>query len=1249
MVIRSFSLNKVELCEPVLENAFRKEQEYLRGIDTDRLLAGFRETAGLPKKAERYPGGWENAEIGGHTLGHYMTALAQLFAATGAKDIEDRLDYILSELSACQAESGFLFASPEELFDRLERGEPAWVPWYTMHKVISGLLAVYQLGNRPQALELAVKLGIWVYERTAKWTDEVRERVLLIEYGGMNDCLYELYKETGRKEFADAAAKFDEIDLFQKLAEGEDVLPNKHANTTIPKFLGALNRYFALGESEVFYLNAAKSFFDIVTKNHTYVTGGNSEWEHFRAPGTLGKERTCCNCETCNTHNMLKLAEGLFFATGEKRYMDYYERTFFNAVLGSQNPETGMTMYFQPMATGYFKVYSKPFEHFWCCTGTGMENFTKLNSAIYHTGENRLYVNLYIASVLHDKKSGIDLMQKTDLNHFDTVTFSLTMAEEKRFTMAFRVPDWTGQRFELKVNGETVDYSVQKGYILVERTWRMEQQITLRFFPEITLHPLPDATYTVAATYGPFVLAASLGQKDMTTELTGVNVTIPTKKISVRETVLVKNVSTREWFADCKKNFVKTDGEVAFYLSGTDADGELLFTPYYKHYNNRYGIYFNYVAAAGLSESELAALSKKQEEIADMAALEIQNQTGKTGDTLSLAEAADAVEKSRKLKNAKKIAEKKAVMKEAEGTAEGACGKKKHVAGIVLGHVIGALVLAVLLYVFAGPVGKVFSKAKGAVDGFLQKNVPGVAEVFGVSGDVEGERPENSPPEIKKVYLENPQEYAAACKLPEGYRAFVAELAGKEYICVEGMGLRAYYPNEVAEDDNQYIYLESATARAVYFWKYSFDNQQSLCFSQGIHNGLGTEQYIYTENASKEGLHLLDAKTLQEHRIADYGTALALLADVGAYTEDGDSLIIDTMIGDVPYTFSVPRAEGSFEMSDYILHADQELVYTLEPDGIRFDAYVVSAGAYLGKVTGRLTLKGSGYELTALDFYAYAEDTFGDLAGDSVIRGVTKEEADKDRVLVTGDSGERLLVRIRDEIQKHDYNEEGFVKDDEGQYTYWENGQKVSLKGVDVSKYQEAIDWNKVAADGVEFAIIRLGFRGMGTNGTCELDPYFKQNIEGAKAAGIDVGVYFFTQAKTVEEAKEEARFVIDSLEGYDITWPVVFDTEKITSYAAARANALSIETRTACAKAFLEEIKAAGYTPMLYANTRWSILNLDLAQLSDYDFWYAYYGDDIYYPYQFSMWQYTSSGTVDGIKGNADLNISLKDYREKQ
>ena len=1228
MLIQKFALNTVELNDPVLENAFRKEQEYLRKIEADRLLAGFLETAGLEKNAERYPGGWEDAEIAGHTLGHYMTALSQLFASTGAKDMEERLDYIIKQLAECQGENGFLFASPEELFDRVERGEPAWVPWYTMHKILAGLLSAYRLGKRPQALEVAVKLGMWVYERTMTWTEEVRERVLMVEYGGMNDCLYELYKETGRKEFAEAAAKFDETELFRQVAEGKDVLSGKHANTMIPKFLGALNRYKIFGESEELYFDAAKSFFDIVTKHHTYVTGGNSEWEHFRMPGTIGKERTQCNCETCNTYNMLKLAEGLFLTTGEKRYMDFYERTYLNAILGSQNPETGMTMYFQPMRAGYFKTYSTPFDSFWCCTGTGMENFTKLNGSVYHMEENKLYVNLYLGSTLNSKKLNLNLTQKTSLDFFECSVFTLTMEEEKRLTLAFRVPDWTGHRFEVTIDGEPTDYAVQKGYILLERTWKPEQQIVLRFFPEITVHPLPDEPYSAAVTYGPFVLAADLGQREMTTELTGVNVTIPTKTVSVREEILVKDVSVREWFANCRKNFVKAEGKLAFFLSGTDADGELLFTPYYKHYNNRYGIYFDYMAEAGLSDGELMELTRKQEALAELAA-----------------------------QDAEKMQDE-AQIETTEGTSDGRkkTGKKRGWL-IVLLHILGALLLLVLLYLFAGPVGRFFAGAKDSVDAFLQRRLPGVAEVFGVTGEPAGDREgtdgvqegDVTPVPVVKRYLEQAEETVAAWNLPTGYRASVTELSGKEYVCIEGQGLRAYYLNEVPESGEKYIYLETPTERAVYFWNYSFDVPEKLCFDRNVHNGLGKEQYVYFENEMKDGLHLLDVKTLAEHQIVPYDMELAMLLDVGAFTEEGNELRLDASVQGVPYLFSVPKEDWAFEMADYVPKADEGLVYTLERNGLRFDSYVVSNGTYLGKTVGKLTLTDNAYKLTSLEFYAYGEEDYADVGKTAVLRGVSKEEADKERITITGDLGEKLLIPIREDVPKHAYQKENFVKSEKGEYSYQEAGTTVTLKGVDVSKYQETIDWDKVAADGVEFAMIRLGFRGMGSKGTCELDPYFKQNAEGAKKAGIDVGVYFFTQATTVEEAKEEAKFVIDNLKEYDITWPVVYDTEAITSYKAARANVLSREVRTACAKAFLEEIKAAGYTPMLYANTRWSVLKLDMAQLSDYDFWYAYYGDEIYYPYDFTMWQYTSAGTVNGIKGNADLNISFVDYGAKK
>lgn len=1222
MRIHNFALNTVEITEPVLENAFCKEQEYLRSIDSDRLLAGFRETAGLEKKAERYPGGWEDAERAGHTLGHYMTALAQLEAAMGAKDIKHRLEYIVQQLAECQREDGYLFASGEELFDRLENGEPVRAPWYTMHKIIAGLISVYQLGTLSQALRIAEKLGIWVYHRTAAWTDEVRDRVLMEDYGGMNDCLYELYKETGRKEFLEAAEKFDETDLFRKIEEGKDVLSGRSAGATIPKFLGALNRYFALGEAEEFYLRAACSFFDIVAENHTYIIGGSGEGEYFGAPASQGQGRSQCNCETCNAYNMLKLAEGLYFVTGEKKYMDFYERTFMNAILGSQNPETGMTTYFQPMAAGYFKTYGLPFENFWCCTGTAMESFTKLSSAIYHAGEDRLYVNLYLSSVLYEMKLNLKLTQKTNLNQFDSVTFQLTLEEPKHFLLCLRIPEWANQRFELKINGKAVDYAVKQGYLLLDRDWERNQQISLRFFPEVMLYPLPDAPYSAAAVYGPFVLAAGLGQNEMTTELTDAKVTVPVKNVSVREKILVKNISVHEWFTDCRKNFVKLEGETAFILSGTDADGELLFTPYYKHYNDRYAVYFDYGVEMGMSERELQQLTKKQEEVADLAAVE--------------------AKKKHNRKPSKERAPKPAKKKGRRG------------AGIFAAHLLGMLILLILLYVFSGQIGKAASKAKEVIDTFLIDRLPGVAQVLGIQQEDESDKPvfngqqgETDPAKQVRRYIENPEEYTAACVLPEGWRASVAELNGKEYICMAGGGLKVYYPNEVPEDGSKYVYLESNGEKAVHFWDYSFDNPEMLCPGSGIYNSSDLKQYVFFASDA-DRIHIVDEKTLQEHKIVSYDGELERMADVGAYAEYENELRIDAVINGKSYLFSVPKTEENFDTADYTIRVEKP-EYTLEEAGLRLDAYVTSSGAYLGKVVGRLTFSGYAYELNRLVFYAYAEEDYADVGGDSVIYGVTLEEAQKERIAVAGDLGENLLVPVRTDRKANAYEPEGFEKDENGEYCYKTNGETVSIKGIDVSKYQEKIEWDKVAASDVEFAIIRLGFRGYGTNGTCELDPYFKQNIEGALAAGVKVGVYFFTQATTVEEAKEEAAFVIENLKGYDITWPVAFDTEEVTNYKAARANSLSRKVRTDCAKAFMEEIAAAGYTPVLYAGTRWSILKLDMGALSDYDLWYAYYGDSIYYPYHFTMWQYTASGKVDGIKGKADMNISFVDYGAKE
>ncbi len=589
------SMGDVTLLDDYEVNALSKEIDYLKSLDADRLLKGFCSIAGIESSASLYSG-WENTAIKGHTLGHYLTAVSQAWASTGDGELLAITEHIVDVLAQCQdSETGYLAAIPENHYDRIEAGNTTgtWVPWYTMHKVLAGLVDCYELTGNEQALTVASRLGDWVYSRTCKWTAAKQLTVLSVEYGGMNDVLYQLYSHTGSADHLSAAHSFDEMALFDSLYQGEDVLNGLHANTTIPKILGALQRYMVLGESESYYLQVAENFWEIVVSNHTYITGGNSEWEHFGQSGILDAERTNCNCETCNTYNMLKLTRELFKITGNRKYSDYYETTFINAILSSQNPETGMTTYFQPMATGFFKVYSTPISNFWCCTGSGMENFSKLGDSIYYQDENSIYVIRYTSSAVNWTAKGLTLTQSVDFVSGDTV--SITVGGSGSGDIVLRIPDWCAGTPTVSVNGSAVDAQVINGFIRLSMDWKDGDVIRLTLPMEVVAYSLPDSSSAVAFKYGPYVLSANLGSDDMTTSTTGVSVTIPLADSSISDLIRVSSGTAADWLKALAANMVRKDGTLEFTILGTDVS--YVFSPHYRQHENRYGIYFHLVDA----------------------------------------------------------------------------------------------------------------------------------------------------------------------------------------------------------------------------------------------------------------------------------------------------------------------------------------------------------------------------------------------------------------------------------------------------------------------------------------------------------------------------------------------------------------------------------------------------------------------------------------------------------------------------
>lgn len=584
---KDFNMNSVKLMNDYEQNAFALEVRYLKSLDADRLLKGFCDIGGVKSDAVLY-GGWETSAIQGHTMGHYLSAVSRAYAACGDSELKGIAEHIVSVMAECQnSDTGYLAAIPEDHYIRIEQGktEGTWVPWYSMHKIVSGIIDAYEFAGIPQALEVASKLGDWVYSRTSKWDEVIQRTVLNVEYGGMNDCLYRLYSYTNSEKHLSAAHSFDEITLFEPLYKGEDILNGKHANTTIPKIIGALNRYIVLGKGEEYYLRVAENFWDIVINNHTYITGGNSEWEHFGEANILDAERTGCNCETCNTYNMLKLTRELFKITGKSRYADYYENTFINAILSSQNPESGMTTYFQPMATGFFKVYSSATEHFWCCTGSGMENFSKLNDSICYKDENSVYFIRYTSSKLVWAEKGIEIIQTENLP-----TVTLTVTGSAQADIVLRVPDWCAGEPTVKINGYVCGEKPISGFIRLSREWHSGDVVEYTMPMEIKVHGLPDNKNVAAFKYGPWVLSADLGNSGMQTGVTGVNVTVPMPDSSVNDVITIRNGSVENWLANINENLVRQEETLNFILKGTDR--ELVFSPHYMQHKSRYGIYF---------------------------------------------------------------------------------------------------------------------------------------------------------------------------------------------------------------------------------------------------------------------------------------------------------------------------------------------------------------------------------------------------------------------------------------------------------------------------------------------------------------------------------------------------------------------------------------------------------------------------------------------------------------------------------
>jgi DUF1680 family protein len=517
----AFQLSEVSLLQPPIKPVFIAFVAYLIKIVSARLLSGFRANAGLSEKAKKY-GGWESDGLAGHSLGHYLSAISFQYAATKDAELLKRINYIVDELLACQQarKTGYIGAIPNEdtIWARVAKGDietrgfdlnGGWAPWYTVHKIMAGLLDAYLYAGNPKALTAAKGLAKWTGATINHLTEEQIQKMLICEYGGMAETLVNLYAITGDQQYLALSYKFYDKRVLDPLAEQKDILPGKHSNTQIPKIIASARRYQLTGDKKD--LAIADFFWKTVVNHHSYVTGGNSNYEYLSEPDQLNDRLTENTTETCNTYNMLKLTQHLFSLDPSSTFFDYYEKGLYNHILASQNHHTGMMCYFVPLRMGGKKEYSDEFNSFTCCVGTGMENHVKYNESIYFKGaDGSLYVNLFIPSVLNWKEKGLKITQESALPHGDKTSLLITVAKASNFAIRIRKPKWSPDA-KILLNGKSEKVTEENGYYVIRRNWQNNDKIEYTTPEKLYTEAMPDNPNRRAVFYGPVLLAGDLG------------------------------------------------------------------------------------------------------------------------------------------------------------------------------------------------------------------------------------------------------------------------------------------------------------------------------------------------------------------------------------------------------------------------------------------------------------------------------------------------------------------------------------------------------------------------------------------------------------------------------------------------------------------------------------------------------------------------------------------------------------------
>ncbi|MCQ2505696.1 MAG: glycoside hydrolase family 127 protein [Lachnospiraceae bacterium] len=964
MLRRRYLQNQTEIKDSSYVELKQNVSNILNGLDPDRILADYYGIAGI-KKVDRYQNGFENEETNGAMLGQILKLLSILGRHGDAKAVAT-IDYLVDELAICQEEDGYLSAKKREEFYKSSLSERIQMPWYPTWTLLEGLLYCYFETESRAALEVAKRLGLFVFSEVNKRKNAGKKEFDSRTAGGLNGCFYLLFSETGDGRYLDAAEYFDDDELLSLVKSGADLSGIRICKLSVANLNG---RLIALSKRIVkeFDLGPFEKFFKYISTVQSYANGGFGDWEQFVPKNTFYKSRTNSNAETCSSAFFMQFCRNMYLLTGDGKYTDYYEKLYYNALIPAIQSKSMKVAYFTPMASGNRMFYGSLTEQGWCCVANAYIAVLEHNENTFSYDDNTIFVDMYMDALLNDTSKKVRIENEYK-QRFDVSAFKIHIYDAATLKMAFRVPCWQVKDFNIRVNGKEAKGEVINGYFFMFQSLKTSDYVEVFIKKELYVKRFDRNPKLVSFMYGPFLLGTSFNSVSPTPTVLQRGIIVPNKIDEIKFPLEIYGTDIDSWEREISAHLRKDESEMLWQFDDSIGGVEVVLAPFYMLTEENYGVYFKLVGNHADSKTKVAIAEG------------VNNWRDRREKKAKRKE--KNVEKSRE--NKRRKAERKRLMREerklVKGRGQSGFGEFLSEHKVLLLFIACLVMLAAAIFLIVSAWSN-SEKNKEKLDLLFFDN-------------------------LSKAVVDYNSIYQ------NDYTAGISKIDDEEYLCFFNDDIRVFYRNaHSSKKGSCRIIVDNTKQSKTFDWDFTVvgvndltpkymnvDGKKILILS--FYDSIYSSDYV---------VHAVDLDTLEEIPFELKKESLNNLVTAKNFIKSENKLMLLMSSANNDYYVKLNPVDKPADV--YFINEFEYLNYKIEETSMTVEAYLrVGSEMYVGKAVGRIGYKDGRLVINELAFCGFSEGRDDLYDGKTVITPIKRNSLLLERNLTKSDAGGFILI-----------------------------------------------------------------------------------------------------------------------------------------------------------------------------------------------------------------------------------------------